>query len=53
MKEDLLDAASFTQLAPIQGKLMCDNEVREKVVDNHKVVSESQQEVHEVKGRRD
>jgi hypothetical protein len=53
VKEDLLDAASFTQLAPIQGKLMCDNEVREKVVDNHKVVSESQQELHEVKGGRD
>jgi hypothetical protein len=53
VKEYLLGAASFTQLPPIEGKLVCDNEVRKKVVDNHKVVSEFQQELHEVKGGRD
>jgi len=53
VKEDLLNAASFTQLTPIQGELVSGNEVGEKVVDNHKVVSESQQELHEVKGGRD
>ena len=48
--EYFFDAASFTQLHPIEGELVRNSKVGEKIVDNHKVVSKFQQEFHEIEG---